>query len=292
MQSYTVEQAVKTYLDDKRAQQLKNSTLRKYLLWFEKELVEFCKKHQVLYIKDLNLGHLREWRTGWKLGSQSSQKKQESVRQFFNFCFLSGWITENPAKGLSKIQVKAPPTDYFTDDEMKKILRVAQGKLHSLILLMRWSGLAIRDAVTLEREHLSGEDQIFLYRSKTGTPVRVSIPPDVAVELRDLPLLPNPRYFFWNGNGKIESAVGHWQHLFRKMFKQANLKHLDGTTKRTHPHMLRDTFAVNLLLKGIPMHDVSLLLGHTSIKTTERHYAPFVQARADQLDENLRSTWA
>src|SRR5271170_1896008 len=150
MQSYTVEQAVKTYLDDKRAQQLKNSTLRKYLLWFEKELVEFCKKHQVLYIKDLNLGHLREWRTGWKLGSQSSQKKQESVRQFFNFCFLSGWITENPAKGLSKIQVKAPPTDYFTDDEIKKILRVAQGKLHSLILLMRWSGLAIRDAVTLE----------------------------------------------------------------------------------------------------------------------------------------------
>jgi integrase/recombinase XerD len=45
------------------------------------------------------------------------------------------------------------------------------------------------------------------------------------------------------------------------------------------PHILRDTFAVELLLSGVPMEDVQILLGHTSIRTTEKNYAPWVKAR-------------
>lgn len=36
----------------------------------------------------------------------------------------------------------------------------------------------------------------------------------------------------------------------------------------------RDTFSVSLLEKGEGLRTVQLLLGHTSIKTTEKHYAP------------------
>jgi site-specific recombinase XerD len=39
-----------------------------------------------------------------------------------------------------------------------------------------------------------------------------------------------------------------------------------------HHHQLRDTFAVGLLEKGVPMEVVSKALGHESIKTTEKHY--------------------
>lgn len=49
---------------------------------------------------------------------------------------------------------------------------------------------------------------------------------------------------------------------------------IDGKQVEAHPHMFRDTFAVELLLSGVPMEDVSILLGHTSIKTTEGSYAP------------------
>jgi len=38
-------------------------------------------------------------------------------------------------------------------------------------------------------------------------------------------------------------------------------------------YQLRDTFAVDLLGKGVPLEEISKLLGHESIKTTERHYA-------------------
>ncbi|HEX4230358.1 MAG TPA: site-specific integrase [Bryobacteraceae bacterium] len=59
-----------------------------------------------------------------------------------------------------------------------------------------------------------------------------------------------------------ESAVSDWQHSFRKLFRLASI---DGG----HPYRFRDTFAVELLLKGVSMEDVSILLGHRSIKTTE-----------------------
>jgi integrase/recombinase XerD len=37
--------------------------------------------------------------------------------------------------------------------------------------------------------------------------------------------------------------------------------------------MFRDTFAAELLLAGVPIDQTSLLLGHSSVKITERHYA-------------------
>jgi integrase/recombinase XerD len=55
--------------------------------------------------------------------------------------------------------------------------------------------------------------------------------------------------------------------------------------------MFRDTFAVELLLSGVPIDQVSLLLGHSSVKVTEKHYAPFVKARQEQLENSVRLSW-
>ena len=55
--------------------------------------------------------------------------------------------------------------------------------------------------------------------------------------------------------------------------------------------MLRDTFAVEMLLAGVPLEQVSILLGHKSVKITEKHYAPWVKARQEQLAANVRKAW-
>src|SRR5208282_2355683 len=142
------------------------------------------------------------------------------------------------------------------------------------------------DAVTLERSRLVG-DNILLYQAKTGTPVYVPLPPNIAESLRNVPpgKKPNPRYFFWSGINRL-AAVGHWGKSFRRLFKLADLRDDDGLPKRCHPHMLRDTFAVENLLAGLPIDQVSILLGHSSVKVTEKHYAPWVAARQQQLEDS------
>jgi integrase/recombinase XerD len=56
-------------------------------------------------------------------------------------------------------------------------------------------------------------------------------------------------------------------------------------------HRLRDTFAVHLLTKGVPIEEVSKLLDHKSLNTTERHYARWVKGRQDRVDELVTKTW-
>ena len=58
------------------------------------------------------------------------------------------------------------------------------------------------------------------------------------------------------------------------------------------PHRLRDTFAVRLLTKGVPLEDVSKLLGHSSIAVTEKSYAPWVALRKLRLERLLSETLA
>jgi integrase/recombinase XerD len=293
--STTIAHAVNSYLADKRAQQLSPDTLKKLERIFKKQLLSWCEAHEVINIEKLDLTKLREWRATWKDSALSAKKKQERVVGFFHFCQSEGWVSDNPARRLSRIKVTQKPTDYFTSGEYDTLIegtkQIRNGdRLRVLMELMRWSGLSIRDAVTLERSRLNQYDQILLYRAKTGVPVFVTLPPDVAEALRKVEN-PNPRYFFWTGNGNPKTAVADWQRIFRRLFKKVDLRHEDGTPKRTFPHMLRDTFAVNLLLCGVPLHDVAILLGHSSIKTTEKHYSPFVMARQEQLTEYVRQSW-
>ncbi len=82
-----------------------------------------------------------------------------------------------------------------------------------------------------------------------------------------------------------------WQRAFRRLFEIADLRKEDGSSKRCFPHMFRDTFAVEYLLAGMPLEQVSLLLGHDSVKTTEKYYSPFVKAQQQQLIASQHAAW-
>jgi len=91
-------------------------------------------------------------------------------------------------------------------------------------------------------------------------------------------------YYFWNGTSTLKSRLTEWQERLKKVFCIAGF--VNG-----HGHRLRDTFAVDLLTRGVSLQDVSVLLGHSSIKTTEKSYAPWVKARQDALELSVRLTW-
>ena len=56
---------------------------------------------------------------------------------------------------------------------------------------------------------------------------------------------------------------------------------------RLHAHILHENSAHAL----IALERVSVLLGHQSVKVTEKHYTPWVRARQEQLEQDVRRTW-
>jgi len=153
-----------------------------------------------------------------------------------------------------------------------------------MVMLLRHSGLRIQDAACLERSRLK-DDKLFLYTQKTGTPVNCPLPPETVKALEGLR---NERteYFFWDGQSERETTVKSWNRVFQKLFSTTEPPIAGG-----HAHRFRDTFAISLLLKGVELSHVSILLGHSSVRITERHYSPWVKARQELLEADVRRTW-
>jgi integrase/recombinase XerD len=155
-------------------------------------------------------------------------------------------------------------------------------RLRALVLLLRYSGLRIGDAVSLPRERIAN-GRLFLYTAKTGTPVWCPLP-DVVTQSLEAVRGTSEKYFFWTGESKLKSAVGDWQRSLGKLFRLAKVPN-------GHAHRFRHTFAVELLLASVPIERVSILLGHSSTQITEKHYTAWVRARQEQLEADVRRSW-
>jgi len=319
-QGPAIEGAIAGFLTDARSR-LRPPTVKKYEVLLKRERVtgpgrfdvtkhsptlsEFAASRALQLLAELNVEMMREFRQYWKDGHLAATKKLERLRSFFGYCVDNGWIDKNPA---TAVKVPEPteqeqcPTLPFEDDELRRIYdglpkyiaeRAKSGRgratdsdhLHHfevLIRLMEHSGLAIGDATRLDTSHVT-EDRLFLRRMKTGTRVYVPLPPFVIEALQGLKPYQG-RYYFWTGEGNVDTAVGNYRRTLRRLCEEVKVP--DG-----HPHRFRDTFAVRLLREGVPLERVSKLLGHRSIKITEQHYWPWVQSLQTQLEEDIRRAW-
>jgi integrase/recombinase XerD len=289
----TIREAISKCLEDAEARHLAAPTIRKRRELLQGKLLPFCEAKGYERLGDLNVDALREFRKTWKFAATSAVKRLEYLRGFLRFCEESEWIERNPAKAIKPPKVTRKPTLPFEDAELGRALAAADKlkawgtfgpKLRAMILLLHHSGLRIQDAACLERARLT-DDKLFLYTQKTGTPVYCPLPPKVVEALMDLHS-ERPEYFFWDGKSERETTVKSWNRVFQKLFASCDPPIVGG-----HPHRFRDTFAISLLLRGAELPNVSILLGHSSIRVTERHYSPWIKARQEQLEQDVRRTW-
>ena len=284
--------AHRKFMADAEARKLNQATLYKYRLLF-RHLGKFAEAYKFEFLDQLDLDTLATFRASWTEGPRTSLKKLERLRAFMRFAEKRKWIDSNPAIDLKSPKVPNKPTMPFTREEMISIL-MALGtygksaglknaqKLRAFVLLLRYSGLRIGDAVQLNMNRLQG-NKLLLRTEKTGVQVYCVLP-DMVLKALDAAPRSGDNHFFWTGKSTVHSSKGKWQRRLQRLFELACV--IGG-----HAHRFRDTFAVELLIAGVPLDRVSVLLGHSSIRITERHYSPWTRSRQEQIERDLTAAW-
>lgn len=277
----TVREACATYVRELKARNAAKSTRASYRSLF-KRLEAFAYDQGLEELADIGRPDARRWRESWTWAPKTQQRVIAQLKAFFKFAVAEGWTAESPVAGFRAPKLTATPTMPLSVDEMRRLLEASASrpKERALLLLMRYSGLAIGDATTLARDSLRVTGDLVLRRAKTGELVCVALPDPVLAALEAVAEPGRPHYF-WTGRSERPTVSKLWRRRLAAVAAEA-------AVERFHPHRLRDTFAAELLLDGVLIQDVSSLLGHSSVATTERHYAPWNLARNERLGRIVR----
>ena len=110
------------------------------------------------------------------------------------------------------------------------------------------------------------------------------MPPFVLATLAAVPEASGRSYFLADGP-EAHSAIHAWSQTLRVVF------HLAGI-RAGYAYRFRPTFAYELLKAGVSIEDVSVVLGHRSIRVTPICLLPWRPARQHRLDAAVRRSWA
>jgi integrase len=306
-------------IEDENSRRKYQTAARKIGAWAryaDPESKRTNRKDPLVYVSEVTRDALDRWVVGWGRDASRPQDRfkgatggalLEKVKKWLEYCVDIGWITTNPATKIKAISRDSAQTLPLLDGRYESVIAATYAydecarpddrfgpELRAIIELQRWAGLRISDALLAARSRLDG-NRFTLIPYKTRrvekSKLVVILPDHVVAALDSLPSRPgvDPRYFFWSGTSKVKSLTGLWQKKFARLNDYLTLVDYEDDPQplKFHSHQLRDTFAVEQLLSGTPMEDVSKMLGHKSIKITEKYYAAWVPARQIQLEEKM-----
>jgi site-specific recombinase XerD len=156
----------------------------------------------------------------------------------------------------------------LSKSEIKAILNAEENIKHRLILMMAYSsGLRVSEIVSLKRTDIDPSRKTLKVVAGKGQKDRYTLLSDQVIGiLKD--------YYFmydiksWIFPGRTENyhlTIRSAQKIFENALRKAGLE------KAASIHSLRHTFATHLLESGTDIRYIQELLGHTSIRTTERY---------------------
>ena len=142
----------------------------------------------------------------------------------------------------------------FTSNELNMLKKgIKCPKFNSFVRLAYYTGARSSEIRSLRRENINNDYTIV--DGKTG--------PRIVKFNRQAQRLINEQKELWDYSKDFVS------HKFKKECRKLGIKN-------ARFHDLRRTFGYNLVRQGMSIYKVSKLLGHASVRTTEKHYAPLL----------------
>jgi site-specific recombinase XerD len=204
-----------------------------------------------------------------------------ALRFFFQETVGRDWhLFKKKMKPLRQMRL---PKVLDHSDCVKIISAIEHPIYHSCLNMMYSCGLRLGEAVRIEISHIEKSTGNLTLIGKRNRQRLVPIPSTTLKALRKTwKIHRNKQYLFPNRYGKTHVSDS----TIRVAFKQSCLS---VGIKDVTPHVLRHSFATRLLENGVDMRIVQILLGHTSLRSTEiyTHLTTPIQLKVRQAIEKF-----
>lgn len=212
-----------------------------------------------------------------RLESPSVRRKLASLRSFFRFLLLDGYLEHDPTETLQSPRIWKRLPVYLTQSEVEELL--AQPDLQtphglrdrSMLEVLYATGLRVSELVRLKVEEVNFE-MGFLRTVGKGNKERLVPLGDSALDylkhylgssyLHFRKKSPSSPFLFLTQKGGPMSRQYFWMLVVRYGRPL-------GLEERLSPHVLRHSFATHLLENGADLRAVQMMLGHADISTTQ-----------------------
>lgn len=156
---------------------------------------------------------------------------------------------------------------YLSVLEVKRLMRQCSNQKHLCILQILYGcGLRISEVIALKISDIDSSAMCIHIRAAKGKKDRVvPLPLILLRNLRQYYQKYHPNTQLFEGQKGGRYSAKSIQNFIKKYAQKANIH------KSVTPHMLRHSYATHQLENGINIRHIQELLGHNSIKTTERY---------------------
>jgi integrase/recombinase XerD len=225
-------------------------------------------------------------RVAHREGVSNATRKRDltAVSDVLRFACAQGWLDENVARTYDRTTIRERRSPFVepSEDDIKCLKEAGPETWAAAMDFARASGMRQEEIFSLEYTQFR-DDGIQITSTKTNSPRMVPWMPGMREAIDSLPAHIESRFVFWHGNGQRYHNVAS---QFLRIRKQANRDRERPITITFHG--FRHLFAIEYLRKHgrDRLPTLSLILGHTSVKTTEGYlgYGATIGATVDRVD--------
>jgi len=295
VQNTTVEELIREFLEYCEIERGHSDlTIRNYDHYLNRFL-DFGQKGKKRDLKasDINLELVRKYRLYLNRLDSGHGEAIKKITQNYHIIALRSFLKylskkDIPTLAPEKVELSDAEKKHFTFLEFEEIDTLLQApekfpsKSNNLITLrdktileiLFSTGLRVSELVNLDRKQVNLERGEFMVRGK-GSKDRIVFLSDSAKDAISEYLKARKDTFepllIHHGGQKDDYQEGEYMRLTARSIQRIIKRYakIAGLTKDVTPHVIRHSFATDLLINGADIRSVQSMLGHSSITTTQ-----------------------
>lgn len=253
---------VQDFLATKKFEGCSERTLERYVYDVSKMIDTLQKNIENITKEDIR-GYLADYQKTHKIKNSTLDNMRRYISSFFAWLEEEEYILKSPVRKIKQIKQEKVIKEPLSEVDIEKIKEETEKTRDLAIIEVLYStGARISELVGLNRNDINNGEAVI--HGKGGKERKVYFTDSAMyylekyLESRDDK---NEALFVSMKSPHERLSINSIEALLRNLGKQANVENV-------HPHRFRRTMATRALNKGMPLQEVSILLGHSKLETT------------------------